>query len=631
MTRPSNGSDSSIAGSGRSRTKGKRAFHNKVRTGCKTCKIRRVRCDEQRPACNRCVSTGRKCDGYATDPAHWASFTNARSSNTSSTTGSATPALSLSRDSTPPEDSAMVPLGPGARLQFLSGDPKQTRSFRYFLSVAAPAIAGTFNSRFWTEEIPRACHEDPAIWHAIISLGTVYEDHVALSATKSLTKPYRNPFAIQNFNQSVQHLIKPGPRTNRDKWRALVASIVFTAVCMVEGLYDQARMHFKAGCNLLSELEAEELSSDRDSPPIFGPEHERGPRTASSISPAKAPLVPVSASALKSVLVGLDLWLQGMTNSGVLTISTLAFPEDAVWSVWESYSAPRASAKAPKVLTRENLTAASRAAESLVYANVVFAHRNNREYERLFVERDAAGVNSIGARQKPLINSFKELYKAVTVFGWELDEACGGDTETESLETAQLRLSFYFVSAYLATIRIFLVPIPKEFNLSEDFATFGTACAAIVRLSEKIYTLEASIKSRSRQTVLGSNPPLATPLSIASVVAPTHEVRRQAIKMVRRPRIEGFLENTPIATLFEAILAGELEADREYRQQVAAGGPDTDPKLKGHVPVEGEVHPLSRTYASGFASSSRGEGVVRVRTWRDLITGSEGRKIKVTW
>ncbi|PLB46367.1 hypothetical protein P170DRAFT_498170 [Aspergillus steynii IBT 23096] len=35
------------------------------RTGCITCKIRRVKCDEEKPSCRRCRSTGRTCDGYA--------------------------------------------------------------------------------------------------------------------------------------------------------------------------------------------------------------------------------------------------------------------------------------------------------------------------------------------------------------------------------------------------------------------------------------------------------------------------------------------------------------------------------------------------------------------------------------
>ena len=36
----------------------------KSRSGCLTCKIRRVKCDETRPQCSRCLSAGRYCGGY---------------------------------------------------------------------------------------------------------------------------------------------------------------------------------------------------------------------------------------------------------------------------------------------------------------------------------------------------------------------------------------------------------------------------------------------------------------------------------------------------------------------------------------------------------------------------------------
>jgi hypothetical protein len=36
----------------------KRAAKPKVRTGCITCKVRRVKCDEMRPECLRCVKFG---------------------------------------------------------------------------------------------------------------------------------------------------------------------------------------------------------------------------------------------------------------------------------------------------------------------------------------------------------------------------------------------------------------------------------------------------------------------------------------------------------------------------------------------------------------------------------------------
>ncbi|KAF5666994.1 transcriptional regulatory moc3 [Fusarium denticulatum] len=36
----------------------------KVKTGCATCRIRKIKCDEAKPFCEKCVKTGRRCDGY---------------------------------------------------------------------------------------------------------------------------------------------------------------------------------------------------------------------------------------------------------------------------------------------------------------------------------------------------------------------------------------------------------------------------------------------------------------------------------------------------------------------------------------------------------------------------------------
>ncbi|KAJ5970804.1 uncharacterized protein N7479_000722 [Penicillium vulpinum] len=46
----------------------RRKWAPKLKSGCITCKIRRIKCDEEKPHCRRCVSTGRKCDGYPDPP-----------------------------------------------------------------------------------------------------------------------------------------------------------------------------------------------------------------------------------------------------------------------------------------------------------------------------------------------------------------------------------------------------------------------------------------------------------------------------------------------------------------------------------------------------------------------------------
>ena len=44
--------------------------HSKVRTGCDTCKRRKIKCDEIEPACHRCTRANLQCEGY-NPPAAW--------------------------------------------------------------------------------------------------------------------------------------------------------------------------------------------------------------------------------------------------------------------------------------------------------------------------------------------------------------------------------------------------------------------------------------------------------------------------------------------------------------------------------------------------------------------------------
>lgn len=42
----------------------KRAKRPKVKTGCRTCRARHVKCGEERPVCHRCTAAGKTCEGY---------------------------------------------------------------------------------------------------------------------------------------------------------------------------------------------------------------------------------------------------------------------------------------------------------------------------------------------------------------------------------------------------------------------------------------------------------------------------------------------------------------------------------------------------------------------------------------
>lgn len=153
---------------------------------------------------------------------------------------------------------AQIPYGghdPSVELKLAlpQGSAEESRSYRFFLYVAAPELAGVFNVDFWLGEIPQACHADPAIWHAVISLGAIHEAYILnrradSECSQSFTR--HKVLALQQYNLAIRCLYEPSPRIS-DKWRALTASVIFTCICSLQGLYDQARVHHEAGSRLL--------------------------------------------------------------------------------------------------------------------------------------------------------------------------------------------------------------------------------------------------------------------------------------------------------------------------------------------------------------------------------------------
>jgi hypothetical protein len=92
------------------RRKNGRLGIKKSRSGCVSCKERRVKCDEEKPECKRCILAGRRCEGYSVS----------------------TPS---SRSSFSP------PIHQSPSLVLHIGD-SQRRTYDFFLSRAAPRISG---------------------------------------------------------------------------------------------------------------------------------------------------------------------------------------------------------------------------------------------------------------------------------------------------------------------------------------------------------------------------------------------------------------------------------------------------------------------------------------------------------
>ncbi|KAI1469962.1 uncharacterized protein F4812DRAFT_457358 [Daldinia caldariorum] len=184
--------------------KRKRASKPKVRTGCITW-IRRVKCDETKPACTRCTSTGRKCDGYEgmppprpKKPAAAASLPPSSSSASpdpqqliSATAPFPSPAVfggadgylarrqDLARNSFAAAcrgNSALQVLRPlAADIQGTEEERAYFHRFRRAAEAGLALHASRLGTSFWRRLVPQVGRSDAAIRHALIALGAAYE------------------------------------------------------------------------------------------------------------------------------------------------------------------------------------------------------------------------------------------------------------------------------------------------------------------------------------------------------------------------------------------------------------------------------------------------------------------------
>ncbi|KAK4106028.1 hypothetical protein N658DRAFT_415173 [Parathielavia hyrcaniae] len=209
-------------------TRRTRTSKPKVRTGCITCKIRRVKCDEAKPGCHRCTSTGRQCDGY------------------------------LGVTSSVPPSVRTV----GGQPQGHEPSQIENRALGFFFRQTAPGLSGFFGQSFWRGCVLHLSLSEPAIRHALASLGTMHE---ALCRDGG-----RDPtsFALQSYNKSIRSLAHKGAAGPDTATTYIICSIIFTCFEFLRGNVEAAVTHVNSGANILGMMrrEAEEGSS-RDSHP----------------------------------------------------------------------------------------------------------------------------------------------------------------------------------------------------------------------------------------------------------------------------------------------------------------------------------------------------------------------------
>lgn len=174
-----------------------RRTHAKVKTGCLTCKwviavsdgtgfnkcrrIRKKKCDETKPACLRCTTTGRKCDGYEpiSPPCSSISSSSEKERRFLQSTAyqealmehefSQRP-LKRQRTSGFPIFSSVIRSPPS-----LSFDSDiEAKCFDYFRFCTGPQFACYFDSGMWRNFIIKAAFQHPVVLQAAAAVGAVH-------------------------------------------------------------------------------------------------------------------------------------------------------------------------------------------------------------------------------------------------------------------------------------------------------------------------------------------------------------------------------------------------------------------------------------------------------------------------
>ena len=162
-------------------------FHAKRRTGCPTCRQRRVRCDETRPACQNCQRTSRQCPGYS----HAFAQVTVRDilNNRSRPTG-------------------VVPSTPRI-VSGLHGGEHHGQAFDFYRHATASALAGALDYRLWYVTVLQHSETDQAVRHAVTALGYLSrhsETCDVLQAESCSCQAYQA--SISQYSKAVMELRK---------------------------------------------------------------------------------------------------------------------------------------------------------------------------------------------------------------------------------------------------------------------------------------------------------------------------------------------------------------------------------------------------------------------------------------
>ncbi|KAI1477917.1 hypothetical protein F4774DRAFT_387203 [Daldinia eschscholtzii] len=275
----------------------------KVKTGCNNCKQRRIKCDEQRPACTQCVRSKRECTGYPPPPRNMVSAERriapkaavrdvapvAQVHNDIRPVRSqppARPAVAVAvarlepqrqqqqqlstRGLTPPQTPVSSSLT-AHRPSLLPFDPTEGLYFQLFRERTASELSGFFDSSFWTRSVLQECHSEKAIRHSVVALGALYKTLEKMSESPpNSPAPVVDPadnaarhweIAFKHYSLALNSMWVLTSQDQASQRMSLMAAVLLACFDSFIGDHKQAIGQIQSGLRLLENLRAQRRNS----------------------------------------------------------------------------------------------------------------------------------------------------------------------------------------------------------------------------------------------------------------------------------------------------------------------------------------------------------------------------------
>jgi hypothetical protein len=213
---------------------------------------RRVRCDEGKPACQRCINLGVACEGYEPFPIF---------------------------KRKPGQKRGLLPLQPAIKVPSsgsLAKSPfanaQEHQYFDLFCIRTGYDIFPTFDSGQTRQRLLESCHYNPAIRHAIVALGALDKTAELVQSfdKMSLTPVERDAAAnehhqnaLRQYVKAVKHMAADASEKKLDMRTMLLTCLLILAFESWTGNMDLAVKQVHAGIRLIQEWK-EKYRSDKD-------------------------------------------------------------------------------------------------------------------------------------------------------------------------------------------------------------------------------------------------------------------------------------------------------------------------------------------------------------------------------